>query len=138
MGKMTMGRGQPVAKILRTEEVLSSPVIINTVSNTIEYIDKPIEVIREIQVDRIVEIIKEVIIEKPVEVIKEVERIVYKNVEVFVDRPVEYLVEKEIKVYDIESTLEQKRIVRKLEKENNKLKLLCIFLLIVSLVLGVK
>lgn len=84
MGKLTLFRTDS-APILKdsTQEASVESVIIKEV-----IVEKPIEVIKEVEkiivkeIQVPVEVIKEVIVEKPVEIIKEVEKFVEKEVQV--------------------------------------------------------
>jgi hypothetical protein len=62
----------------------------------IVYIDKPVEVVKEVKVIEYVE--KEVIVEKPVEVIKTIEVVKYVDKEVIIEKPVTVEIVRELEV----------------------------------------
>lgn len=139
MGKFHVGRHDKEMPQPRAADVWQAPV---QMQPEIVYVDRPVEIIREIPV----EVIREVIVERIVE--KEVPRLMieYKNVEVPVIyekeiiKEVPIYIEKEVirevmpKVIDITNHLEMKRQIRK----NKFLKSALVIALLLNLILLVK
>ncbi len=114
MGKIRFGNaGQvtPVKPNTWPPELMGDVEVVNYTNNITEYVtvpaepeyieiekivyvDKPVEVIKEVKVIEYVE--KEVIVEKPIEVIKTVEVVKYVDKEVIVEKPVEVIRELEV------------------------------------------
>ena len=138
MAKFFIEPSNNVKPTLAIEKSTAEPIVIEktvfvespiqTVTVEVPVIQKEIEIQEKIvYIDRPVEVIKEVTV--PVEVIKEVPTTVYK-----IER-VEVPVEKVIKIMDIEGTLEQKAIVQKKNKLINKLYIVISISIILNLML---
>jgi hypothetical protein len=132
MGKVTRGPSNyPVSAVKAT-----APQIITLEVEKIVYVDRPVDVIKEVIVEKEIEVIKEITIDRPVEVIKEV--IVEVEKPIFLERIVEKQVIKYNNVIDIEALMTEKRKCSSLEHKNRRLKLVIASLLILSLILGIK
>ena len=143
MGKLNIGpsnsntsikQEQPVTitNTIIEERIVEMPVeIIKEVEvEKIVYVDRPVEIIKEIPIEVIKEVPTEIIktVEVPVEVVKEIEKIVYIPQEIV----------KRVNVYDIEALLIERESVRNLKKSNAILRALFITYIVLSLtIMGV-
>lgn len=140
MGRVNFGRNtNDTTYVVEKRRPVTMEDVASTKVDSIQLIEVPVEVIKEVEVIREVPIEKVVTIEVIKEVIKEVEvPVVVTKIEVVeIEKPIDRIVEKIVTVMDVTGLLEEKQKNRKLETKLKRSYLALACMIVVSIIMAV-